>query len=737
MSNRTTVRTRRRPGWAGAAVLAVLIGLPLACLSAGCTGMNMDMGMGMGMDHGSPKPIAPVAPRSIVPSYDDTIGYYGDVPVDQYVLLRGYGLVVLPKPTGSRECPPGIRRIIQGQLSRLRIGESGTLFPGLKIDEWISSMDTAAVEVRGLMPAGAIKDEMFDVLVTALPGSQTTSLEGGVLAVTDMSIWRRGHSGGMIHGKALAVASGPVFLNPFPEKPRSPESPVDGPMITALSQPDRDSSARPTSPAPAPVGTPVDLRKGWIMAGATVLKDQPLSLVLHEPNYNRAHIAQEQLTTLFPSPAALHGCAHAAAPNLIELTVPGEYRNQVNFWLAMVRQTFLRREAGFLERRMASLAQELSMPDTPDGQRLRAAVTFVAIGRTVLPVLQPLYSNENQAVAFYSAYAGLRIGDNLALRVLLEIIRDPKHPYRLQAVQALGQPHRFVNISTHLAPLLDEDNAELRIAAYRSISKLDALAIDSYHVGPKLPPQADEPEERRAYETMGFRLDVVRCQGPPLIYIARSGKPRVVLFGGDTMRIAGPVFLHSERTGLTLSVGVGEKKVTLMRTNPASGRLMPIKIVEEKVLGPDGKQLLDPGTKLPMTKLAAVTDVLTPLLLADVIRKIGGEPLPDRDSGELTGLGLNYSQVVHVLYQLSQANAVPSRVYLEQIRQINAELSNETTTLAGTENITSSPEDRPAPQLSPDAAVAGQPGVSSSQPAGDDSPYRMEAPSGGRPGIGN
>ncbi|MDD4890311.1 MAG: flagellar basal body P-ring protein FlgI [Phycisphaerae bacterium] len=686
MANLHSSRTRR---WVSAQPLGWVAASALIVLLAGLAGCSL---------FGDPKPPAPppTAPSKPVASYDDSIGSYGEVPVDQTILVRGYGLVVIPKPTGSRECPPGIRKVILNQLMRMRVGETMSVLQGLKIDQWIDSMNTAAVEVRGMMPAGALANETFDVLVTALPGSQTTSLEGGVLIITDLSVWRRGTSGGLIHGKPMAVASGPVFINPFAEHPKAAEPDMDNPFRTT-SRPDDGGVG-------APVGTPVDFRRAWVLGGAMTLKDQPLQLIFREPDYAHANIAQEQLNTRFPCPAYLHGCAHATGPSLIELKVPPEYRSQVNWWLALVRQTYLRREPGFLERRTGQLVEEISQPDVKDADRLRAAITFAAIGKPCLAMLQPLYSSDRPAIAFHAAYAGLRIGDSLALRVMLEIMKNKEHPYRLQATQALGHPHKFGNIATHLAPLLDEDNVELRTEAYRSMSRLGSGLIESYQIG---------------LEGLGFQLDIVRCQGPYLIYVTRSERPRIVLFGGDTMRVSAPLFLHSARTGVTISARAKEEKLTMMRADPATDRLMIVKMLEEPVLDDRGKPVVDPGTKQPMIRRTPTTDMACGLLVRDVVRNLGNAPLPDVDTGELRGLGLNYSQMVHVLYQLAQNNSIPSKIHLQQLRSASVDLANDQP-LAGDETITEDPN---------------LDGPRSSQP--DDSPLKIEEPTGGAPKIGS
>ena len=705
-------RHRRRVG----ACLCLLAWAGLALAAAGCEHMDMSAFNNNGFNNMdglfSHKVPPPPPPKPPLASYDDTVNAFADVPV-QGTLLRGYGLVLLPKPTGSRECPPGIRKEIEAQLSKLRIGESDSPLGGATIDQWLNSLTTAAVEIRGYMPAGALEGQSFDVAVSALPGSQTTSLEGGVLIKTDLSIWRFGTSGGLIHGTTLAVAAGPVFINPFGEIPRTEQATLDS--IASATQPDS------TAPVGTPVGTPVDFRRGRVLGGAVALKDQPLQLILREPDYNHANITQQVLRTQFPYRESITGCAHAVAPNIVELKVPPEYRrpvNQVDFWLARVSQTFLRREPGFTEERTAQLVDEMCRPNTQDSQRMRIAVTMINVGMPAVPLLQRMYQNENPGVVFHAAYAGLRIGDHLALEVLLNIVKDKDHPYRLGAVQALGQPHRFRNIADRLAPLLDESNTELRVAAYQSMTQLGTPLIQTYHVGT---PQA-------------FRLDVVACRGPYLVFVTRVEEPRIILFGGDSLAIRTPMFLSSDRADLTIRADSPNAEfITMMRANPSTGKLFTVRTTTQPMLDDQGKPVVDKGTKQTLIKTIGSTDMKVRTLVADVLQRLASPPEiadspTEPDARELRGLGLNYSQTVHVLYQLSKKHAIAAPVVVQPLRNSDIELSNEVVTVTG--GTESSPVAGPRPAGSPPLAV------SHSQPD-DTAPTLRLGPGKEPPKIGN
>ena len=115
--------------------------------------------------------------NDLIPTTDlgTTIGSLVEMSWPESIRLEGYNLVVGLRGTGSSECPPQIRTYLGQHIQRL--------YPERKIniEKFIRGPETAVVLVEGIMPAVASQDEYFDVRVTALPGTQTTSLEGGWL----------------------------------------------------------------------------------------------------------------------------------------------------------------------------------------------------------------------------------------------------------------------------------------------------------------------------------------------------------------------------------------------------------------------------------------------------------------------------------------------------------------------------------------------------------------------------
>ena len=152
--------------------------------------------------------------------------------------MEGYGLVGNLNGTGSAECPPNIRTYLR-QYILTQLPEQN-----VDVEKLISSSDTAIVQLEGVIPEEALKNQDFDVKVIALQGTQTTSLEDGWLYRAELK--PKGTFG--INTKVIAYAEGPVFI-------------------------DKIGISSPTT------------RVGYILAGGKVLEEQKINIVLRGRNY--------------------------------------------------------------------------------------------------------------------------------------------------------------------------------------------------------------------------------------------------------------------------------------------------------------------------------------------------------------------------------------------------------------------------------------------------------------------
>ena len=132
----------------------------------------------------------------------------------QPVRLRGFGVVIGLGDRGGSDAPTTVREYLVDFLAKEAAAakSSGRKWPSPQ--KLLDSPDSAIVAVYGLVPPGAADNAIFDVQVDAL-GTQTQSLEGGILLPTELKIWDTAATGtGLVAGRPLAKARGVVFTSP-------------------------------------------------------------------------------------------------------------------------------------------------------------------------------------------------------------------------------------------------------------------------------------------------------------------------------------------------------------------------------------------------------------------------------------------------------------------------------------------------------------------------------------------
>jgi len=216
-----------------------------------------------------------------------TIGSLAEVFAFDTIGVEGYGLVGGLQGTGSSQCPPRIRKYLE-QYIKKQLPEHK-----MDIDTLISSNNTAVVVVEGAMPAAASNNQYFDVRVTALARTQTTSLEGGWLYLCELKA--KGEMGGL---RALADAEGPVYID----------------KIDSLK---------------------TDEKSGYVLAGGIVLDKYKIYISLRQPDYRIASAIRNRLNERFGDKTA-----KAVSHNQVELSVPAEYTGQKHRFVSIVAVSY-------------------------------------------------------------------------------------------------------------------------------------------------------------------------------------------------------------------------------------------------------------------------------------------------------------------------------------------------------------------------------------------------------------
>ncbi len=422
--------------------------------------------------------------------------------------VRGYGLVVGLGENGSVECPREARsKVLDALYKKPEFENLRSRQNSVSIESLVDSPDTAVVLVQGEIPAGAVLGSRFDVSVSAVPGTQTTSLRGGRLLPCDARIYRMLTPVAGIAGKSLAKAAGPVLMNPFSDR--------------------ADAATRSVG------------RVGTIMGGGKVSRDRRLRLVLYHASYSSARRIASVINARFPGPFK---AADAVSPSYVDLTVPESFEHDPGRFLVLVESLYLSMKSGFVALRCRELAKEIKKPGAT---REAISLAWEAMGKTALTTVATLYEDDDPEVVYYAALAGLRIGDPIAVEIVARYARDVEGSHRLGAIKALSDARDMVRAERPLIALLASSDPTTRAAAYEGL--LDRRS----------------PEVRTRWLGQdSFALDIVDSGGEPMIYVKRTHSRRVVLFGLG-MRCTPPLFYSHASGDLTLNADEQDDVMTI------------------------------------------------------------------------------------------------------------------------------------------------------------------------------
>ncbi|MHC4105685.1 MAG: flagellar basal body P-ring protein FlgI [Planctomycetota bacterium] len=356
-----------------------------------------------------------------------TIGSLVKMSWPESLKLEGYGLVIGLMGTGSGECPPQLRTYLEQHVR--------TLFPGrrVNIEKLISSSDTAVVQVEGIMPTVASKNENFDVRVSALDGTQTTSLEGGWLLGTELkSVGTFG-----ITTKVVAEAKGTVYVDKI-------------------------------------MTSKVNKRGGYILAGGKVLDEYKITLELHEPDFRMTNNIRNRLNELFG-----YETAKVVLPGMLEVTVPAKYVERKQRFISIMKATYLTQSRDIINERINLFIRKLAALEDADASE----IALEAIGNQSFGGLSILLKNPNEQVRLRVARCMLNMGSDAGLMTLWQIAMDVKSAYRIDALESITAGARRNDAARISQRLLRDDDFRVRLAAYEQLRKLGDIAVTQELVG--------------------------------------------------------------------------------------------------------------------------------------------------------------------------------------------------------------------------------------------------------------
>lgn len=442
-----------------------------------------------------------------------TIGAQASLVGDEPILVSGYGLVVDLDGTGSSDVPVAVRVEMEQMMTRRGVGGAGVKageFRGISPSELLNSQRTAVVLIRAAIPPGAPPGTTFDVRLDALPGTSTTSLEGGQLYTSEL--YRGQIRPGNPATQPIAIARGPVFINPFKESGEQSGN----------------------------------LRAGRILNGGVVTNPMSLMLVLDNPSHARARAIVDAINTAFPrEPGAPH-TAIGLSEEQIELSVPPSYRQRTPEFIELLRHT--RVDQGFPEEWAVRYARAL-VEQPAIAQSMSWCLK--AIGEPALPQIRPLYDHPEISPRLAALEAGAYLGDPTTRPYLEELALEGSPAIRPEVIRLLGRLGPDPRVNKFLRRQLDSDQIDIQVAAYEALLE-----------------RAD-PVVRRSVVDDKFILDQVPSKNP-MVYITQSAEPRVVLFG-DELRIEVPAFASIWDDRLMIDARSGDRRVRVFYRDRTTG----------------------------------------------------------------------------------------------------------------------------------------------------------------------
>ncbi len=527
-----------------------------------------------------PKPVVlrhPIEAPKMPPEVAGTIAERALIVDHTFRRVEGYGLVIGLGKNGSTEIPPGLDEYFNKYFKKRDLGSymkhTADITP-LKI---LRSGDCAIVRVIGYLPPGVRRGGRFDLEIQALPETQTKSLEGGILMPTEMFLFRAGKPLLDTGAPVEAMAAGPVFISPYIDHTKPEET--------------------------------AKCRDGRVIGGGEAMMTRQVKMLLYTPDHAMCDRVARKINERYGEGKTY---AKGADSQLLNLDIPPMFGDDVDRFTTLVLHTPV--SSGAAAEKIAHDAAELM--ENPGTRYEDLSLLYEAMGKQYLNVVRAGYTSKNPSAAYYSARAGLRLGNDPAAEVILKVAATAG-PLQLQAIEELGRHRKVVRAAPILRELLQSDDNDVRLAAYNSLLKrvdpaITTISIDS--LGGK------------------FNVDLVPS-GKYIVYASQTNEPRIALFG-QKMSLRKPVFFNSDDDLITMKADPEDNQVLMFR-----------KILQ---------------TNRRSDYLYCDFDV------AAVVKTLGSKAEPGPD-GKCPGLGLTYSQVVTTLQGMCKQGQIPGKFVLQKL----------------------------------------------------------------------
>lgn len=412
------------------------------------------------------------------------------------VRIENVALVTNLPGTGSDPGPSPYRQRLVADMQARGVDSPNTI---------LASKTVSLVLVQAFLRPGIQKGERVDCEVRIPGHSETTSLAGGYLMETRLQEMALLGDQQMHPGHVLGIAQGPVLVD---------------------------------QPAPGDKNT-VSLGHGRVLGGVVALKDRTLGLML-KPEVRSAFLSARIAAAISKrfydvQKGVQVGMAKAKNDTLIELTIHGKYKDNVERYMQVVQAIAIQELPAQQMKRMERLKEEIFDPEKAGP----AARQLEAIGRNGIELLKPALKSTNLEVRFCAAEALAYLDQREAAEPLGDICRQAPalRVFALSALSALDD----ASAVEQLHDLLNQPSAETRYGAFRALS---AMTLDDRLA-------RSDPDIKE------FSYHVLDTSGPAMVHVTRSRRPEVVLFGRE-QRFSLPLLLNAGNDILVSSNNAGD-----------------------------------------------------------------------------------------------------------------------------------------------------------------------------------
>ncbi|MEX2174918.1 MAG: flagellar basal body P-ring protein FlgI [Pirellulaceae bacterium] len=415
-----------------------------------------------------------------------------------WIKLEAVALVTNLHNTGSDPPAGDLRSRLIGEMMSHEVRKS---------DKVLASPTTSLVVVTGYLPPGVQKGDAFDVEVRVPSRSETASLRSGWLMQTrlrQMQVLQ-----GTVHtGSVDGLAQGDLLVDAI----------FDGGEDKIY-----ETRARVLGGG---------ISKTTRQLGLAIAKDGAsirMSTMIGAAINDRFHAFEAGVKK---------GVAVPQRDNYIDLSISPRYQHNLARYLRVVRNIPLRENPVERIERLALLEKKLLEPATA----ALAALQLEALGNEGVPALTKGLPSNDPEVRFYSAEALAYLDQAEAAAALGKAAQD-EPAFRWHALTALATM-THVSALDALNELLHVQSVETRYGAFR------ALRIRN----------AADPATRGEVLDKKFRYHLIPTTGEPLVHVARSRMPEIVVFGHE-QRLKSPKFLFAGREIMVTTLENGDLKV--------------------------------------------------------------------------------------------------------------------------------------------------------------------------------